>query len=126
MSFNMLFSIILQFLFCNVPSFPMFKMTFELRDFFREFVFQTIRHLCPCVRCSLAVPAVLVSGEPGVHFPQTLYFSRFIACPRAPLEFKAFWAQYRALAAVWRTCVTSFFIDWIGPWRSRIQKSALL
>ena len=45
-----------------------------------------------------------------------------------PLEFKMFWAQNRALAEAWRTCVllTTVFIDWIGPWRSRAQKSALL
>ena len=77
------------------------------------------------VRCSLAVPAVLPAS---VHFAQTLRFSSFIACPRASLEFEPFWAQYHALAEVWRTCVllTSFFLDWIGPWRSRVQKSALL
>ena len=90
-----------------------------MRDLFdlREFGLQTIRYLCPCVRCSLAVPAVLVSGTPGVHVAQTLRFSRFIACPPAPLESKAFLAQNRALAAVWRTCVllTTVFIDWIGP-----------
>ena len=66
--------------------------------YLREFGLQPIRHLCPCVRCSLAVPTVLVSGEPGVHFAQTLRFSRFIALPPRPLEFKAFWAQNHALA----------------------------
>ena len=49
-------------------------------------------------------------------------------CPRSPLEFKAFLAQNRALAVVWRTCalLTTVFIDWIGHWRSWTQKSALL
>ena len=46
-----------------------------------EFGLQTIRHLCPCVWCSLALPAVLLSGLPGVHVAQTLRFSMFIPCP---------------------------------------------
>jgi hypothetical protein len=94
----------------------------------REFGVQTIRHLCPCVRGVGLLSAVFLSGPPAVHFAQTLRFSRFIACPSNPLEFNAFWAQNRALAEVWRTCVllTTVFIDWIGPWRSRAQKSALL
>ena len=56
------------------------------------------------------------------------YVSQFIACPPSRLAFGAFWAQIRALAAVWRTCVllTTVFIDWIGSRRSRAQKSALL
>jgi hypothetical protein len=33
----------------------------------REFGFLTIRHLCPCVRCSLARAAVFRSGPPGFH-----------------------------------------------------------
>ena len=52
-----------------------------------------------------------------MHFAQTLRFSGFYACPPAPLAFKAFLAQNRALLRVWRTCVlqTSVFIEWIGP-----------
>ena len=48
--------------------------------------------------------AVLVSGTPGVHVAQTVRFLRLIALPPRPLEFKAFLAQNRALAEVWRTC----------------------
>ena len=98
------------------------------RNYLREFGVQTIRHLCPCVRGVGLLSAVLLSRTVGVHFAQTLRFSRFIACPPAQLESKAFWAKNRALATVWRTCVllTTVFIDWIGPWRSRAQKSALL
>ena len=94
----------------------------------REFGVRTIRHLCPCVRGVGLPSAVFLSGTAGVHFAKTLRFSRFIVCPPSRFEFKAFLAQIRALAAVWRTCVllTSVFIDWIGPWRSRVQKSALI
>ena len=93
----------------------------------REFGVQTTVIAAP-VRWGGLLPAVLVPGPVGTHVAQTVRFSRFIAVPPSPLEFKAFWAQNRALAAVWRTCVllTTVFIDWIGPWRSRVQKSALL
>ena len=57
------------------------------------------------MRCLLAFHAVFVSGEPSVHFAQTLRFSRFIALPHPRFEFKAFWDQNHALAEVWRTCV---------------------
>ena len=93
----------------------------------REFGVQTTVIAAP-LRWVGLLPAVLGPGDPGTHVAQALRFSRFIAVPPTPLEFKAFWAQNRALAAVWRTCVllTTVFIDWIGPWRSRAQKSALL
>ena len=65
-----------------------------------EFGLQTIRRLCPCVRCSLPVPAEILSGTPGIHVAQTQPFSRFTALPRAQIAFKAFWVQNHALAAV--------------------------
>jgi hypothetical protein len=96
-------------------------------DNLREFGVQTTVIAAP-LRWVGLLPAVLGPGPVGTHVAQTLRFSRFIAGPPAPLEFKAFWAQNRALAEVWRTCVllTTVFIDWIGPRRSRAQKSALL
>ena len=66
---------------------------------------QTIRHFCPFLRCSLALPAVLRSGLPGVHVAQKLRYSMFIGCPSAPFEFIAFLVPNRALAKVWRTCL---------------------
>ena len=54
----------------------------------REFGLQTIRHLCPRVRCSLAPAAVLLSGPVDVHVAQTLRSPRFIVFPPGPLEFK--------------------------------------
>ena len=93
----------------------------------KEFGVQTTVIAAP-LRWVGLLPAVLGPGPAGTHVAQTLRFSRFIACPPSRLAFGAFWAQNRALAAVWRTCVllTTVFIDWIGPWRSRAQKSALL
>ena len=86
--------------------------------YLRELGLQTIRHLCLCVRCSLADPAVLLSGPPGFHVAQTLRFPWFIACPPNPFGFKAF---------SFSMCSPEHgFIDWIGPWRSRTEKSALL
>ena len=74
------------------------------------------------------LPAVLGPGDAGTQVAQTLRFSRFMVCSPGPLEFQAFWAQNHALAEVWRTCLlpTTVFIDWIGPWRPRVQRSALL
>ena len=69
-------------------------------DNLRELCLQTIRHLCPCVRCSLAAPAVLLSRPPSVHVVQTLRFSRFIACFPIPFGFEALLAQNRALAEI--------------------------
>ena len=62
------------------------------------------------------LPAVWLRGLGGIHFAQTLCFSRFNTCPPARFAFKAFLAQNRALLRVWRTCVllTSVFIEWIG------------
>ena len=51
------------------------------RNCLREFGVQTICYLCPCVRGVGLLSAVLLSGQPVVHFAQTLRFSRFIACP---------------------------------------------
>ena len=56
------------------------------------------------VLCVGLLSVVLVSGTPGVHVAQPLHFSRFIALPPSPLEFKAFWGQNRSLAQVRRTC----------------------
>ena len=94
--------------------------------YLREFGLQTIRHLCPCVRCSLARAAVFQSGTVGFHVAQTPRFSRFMACPPGPLAFGAFLCKIDALAAVGDACVlqTTCFLDWIGPWRPRVQKSA--
>ena len=69
------------------------------------------------------LPAFLEPGDPGTQVPQTLRFSRFIVCPPGPLEFKAFWDHYRALAVFFLP--PTVVIDWIGPWPSRFQKSAL-
>ena len=90
----------------------------------KEFGLQTIRHLCPCVRSSLAVPVVLLSGQPSLLAAQTLRFSRFIACPPAPFESKAFWIQNHAVAMVWRTCTlqTSFFYRLDRPLAYPTQK----
>ena len=93
-----------------------------------EFSFQSVRHHCPCLRCSLALPAVLQSGPTGIHVAQTLRFSQFIALPPWPFAFKAFSVLNRALATVWRPCAlqTTCFRYWIGPRRPRVQKSAVL
>ena len=61
--------------------------------YLKEFVLQTIRHPCPCVRCSLAVPAVLLSGPPGAYVAQTLFFQRFIACPPRGSSLERFWVK---------------------------------
>ena len=66
----------------------------------REFGLQTIRHLCPCVRCSLALPAVLLSGQPGFHVAQTPRFPRFMALPPTRFAFGALLCKIDALAAV--------------------------
>ena len=47
----------------------------------REFGLQTIRHLYPCVRSPLAVPAALLSGTPGFQVAQTLRFQWFMVLP---------------------------------------------
>ena len=52
----------------------------EMRyNYVNEFGLRTIRHLCPCLRCSLAVPAEILLGKQGNHVSQTLRFLRFIA-----------------------------------------------
>ena len=86
-------------------------------DNLREFGLQTIRHLCPCVRCSLALPAVFRQGPPGFHVAQTLRFPRFIACPPARFAFGAFLCKIDAPTAVGDACMlqTTCFLDWIGP-----------
>ena len=93
----------------------------------REFGLQTIRHLCPCVRCSLAFLVVFRPGDDGVHVAQTLRFSRLIACLPTLLGLTHFGFQNRCLARVQRTGVlqTSVFCDLIGPCRPRVQKSAV-
>ena len=80
-------------------------------------------------RCVGFLSAVLVLGFPGVHVAHTLRYLRFMACPPQPsLEFKQFFSQNRSLARLRRTCTLqiTFSINWIGPWRTRAQKSALL
>ena len=101
--FSMLFSML----------FDAFSMRFNLR----EFGVKLSVIAAPLREVPWPLPAVLVRGFPGTHFAQTLCFSRFYAGPPAPLAFKAFLAQNRALLRVWRTCVllTSVFIEWIGP-----------
>ena len=93
-----------------------------------EFGLQTIRHCCPCVRCSLAVPTILLSGPVGFHVAQTLLFQRFMACPPRPFAFGAFLCKVDALVVVGDTCVlqTMCSLDWIGPRRPRVQKSEVL
>ena len=89
--------------------------------------------------CKLSVICALACGTPWVQprfwSRDILVFSslkryvcRGLMCPPPRFEYKVFWAQYHALVAVWRTCVslTSVFICWIGSWRTRPQKSALL
>ena len=95
--------------------------------YLREFGVQTTVIAAP-VRWGGLLPAVLVPGPAGTHVAQTLRFSRFIAAPPSQFEFKAFWAQDRALVRVSCTCVllTTVLIDWISPWRTRPQESALL
>jgi hypothetical protein len=90
--------------------------------------FPNYRHLCPCVRCSLARAADLVSGTPGFCVAQTLRFPRFMACPPSPLAFGALLCKIDALAAVGDVCVlqTTCFLERFGPWRPRVQKSAVL
>ena len=92
-----------------------------------EFDVQTIIIAAP-LRWVGLLPADWGLGVAGTHVARTLRFSRFIAAPPTRHAFGAFWAQNIALAEVWRTCVllTTVFIDWIGPWRPRVQKSALL
>ena len=94
----------------------------------REFGFKLSVIAAPLREVPLALPAVSRSGLDGTRFAQTLCFSKFNACPRGPLAFKAFLAQNRALLRVWRTGVlqTSVFIEWIGPRAPRVQKSAVL
>ena len=89
---------------------------------------QAIHHFCPSVRGVGLLSAGLVSGSPGVHVAQTLRFSKFLGLLPAPFAFGAFWAQYRTLDRVRRisTLQTAVLIDWIGPWRTRPQRSALL
>ena len=86
-------------------------------NYLREFGVKLSVIAAPLREVPWPLPAVLVRGWAGTHFAQTLRFSVFHACPPAPLEFKAFLAQNRALLRVWRTCVlqTSVFIEWIGP-----------
>ena len=104
-----------------------FQQILYMLYYLRKFCLQTIRPLCP--------PRWFPGSSRGFgarpsqrSLRSNVRFSRVMACTPGPLEFKAFWAQNRALAAVWRTCVllTMVFIDWIGPWRSPAQKSALL
>ena len=66
---------------------------FVILCYLREFGVQTIRHLCACVRGVGLLSAVLLSGIPGVHFAQTLRFSRSMTLPPEHFEFKAFWAS---------------------------------
>ena len=58
----------------------------------------------------------------------TMFFKVCGVTPFTPFAFGVFWAQNRSLAQVRRTCTlqTTTFIDWICPWRTRLQKSALL
>ena len=85
------------------------------------------RHRCPSRWWGL-LPAVLVSGPPSFHVAQTLCFPGFNACPPPRLEFGAFFAKTDALAAVGDACVlqTTCFLERISPWRTRVQKSAVL
>ena len=51
------------------------------------------------------LPAVLASGQAGFHVAQTLFFLRFMACPRRRHAFGALLCKIDALAAVWDACV---------------------
>ena len=95
-----------------------------LTVYLREFGLQTIRHLCPCVRCSLARAAVLLL----CRVAQTLRFPGFIGCPPSPFAFQALLCKIDALAAVGGACVlqTTCFLERFGPWRPRVQKSVVL
>ena len=95
----------------------------------REFGFKLSVIAAPLCEATLGRAARECSrGRPAIFSPRRYVFSMFIACPPAPLAFKAFWAQNQALLRVWRIGVlkSSVFIDWIGPRAHLPQKSAVL
>ena len=74
------------------------------------------------VRLWRLLPSVLVSGRSNAMFLEV-----YSVTP-SPHACKAFSAKNRSLIWVWRIGVplTLVFINWIGPWHTRPQKSCTL
>ena len=81
-----------------------------------------LRAVFPGASCGFPLGTSRCSRRSNVAFLEV-----YIVTPR-PFRLKKFFAQNRFLARERRTCAlqTTFFLDCIGPWRPRAQKSAVL